>query len=123
MPGESILIVDDNEMNLRLLQLLLKRRGYEVHTAADGAEARRRVRELRPPLVLMDVQLPGIDGLELTREIKTDPQLARTIVIAVTSYAMKGDRERALRAGCDDYVTKPIDTRALPDLVERHLRR
>ena len=114
MAGETILIVDDNEMNLRLMRLLLVKRGYDVHTASGGEEARVRVRTVKPSLVLMDLQLPEVDGLQLTREIKGDPELRDTIVIAVTSYAMKGDREKALAAGCDGYVTKPIDTRGLP---------
>jgi two-component system cell cycle response regulator DivK len=114
MPGETILIVDDNEMNLRLLSMLLLKRGYAVQTASDGEEALVRVRAAKPALILMDLQLPGIDGLQLTRELKGDPALRDIIVIAVTSYAMKGDREKALAAGCDGYATKPIDTRALP---------
>lgn len=122
MPGELILIVDDNEMNLKLLQMLLVRRGYQVETASGGEEARARVRELRPRLVLMDVQLPEVDGLQLTREIKQDPELRHIPVVAVTSYAMKGDREKALAAGCDGYITKPIDTRAMRLEVERHLK-
>lgn len=122
MPGELILIVDDNEMNLKLLQMLLVRRGYKVETASGGNEARARVRELRPRLVLMDVQLPEVDGLQLTREIKQDAELRHIPVVAVTSYAMKGDREKALAAGCDGYITKPIDTRAMRLEVERHLK-
>lgn len=122
MPGELILIVDDNEMNLKLLQMLLVRRGYQVETASGGEEARARVRELRPRLVLMDVQLPEVDGLQLTREIKQDAELRHIPVVAVTSYAMKGDREKALAAGCDGYITKPIDTRAMRLEVERHLK-
>jgi len=70
----------------------------------------------------MDLQLPGIDGLELTRRIKADPEMRGIAIIAVTAYAMKGDREKALEAGCDDYVTKPIDTRALPGVIARHVK-
>ncbi|HUJ29621.1 MAG TPA: response regulator [Myxococcales bacterium] len=123
MAGETILIVDDNETNLRLLRMLLLRRGYDVHTAAGGEEARARVRAVRPAMVLMDLQLPEVDGLQLTREIKADPELRETIVVAVTSYAMKGDREKALAAGCDGYVTKPIDTRALPQEIAQRLEK
>src|SRR2546428_9479331 len=121
MPGETILVVDDNEMNLMLLKTLLRRRGYDIRTAAGGAEARRQVRAVRPMLVLMDLQLPEVDGLQLTREIKADPELAPIRVVAVTSFAMKGDKEKALAAGCDGYITKPIDTRELPREVERQL--
>jgi two-component system cell cycle response regulator DivK len=122
MPGELILIVDDNEMNLKLLQMLLVRRGYQVHTASGGEEARARVRELRPRLVLMDVQLPEVNGLQLTREIKQDAELRHIRVVVVTANAMKGDREKALAAGCDSYITKPIEMRALRLEVERHLK-
>ena len=121
MPGETILIVDDNEMNLRLLSMLLLKRGYAVQTASDGEEALVRVRAAKPALILMDLQLPGIDGLQLTRELKGDPALRDIIVVAVTSYAMKGDREKALAAGCDGYATKPIDTRALPAEIAARL--
>lgn len=123
MAGEKILVVDDNEMNLMLLKALLERRGYDVHTASDGAEARAKIRALRPRMVLMDIQLPEVDGLQLTREIKSDPELTSIRVVAVTSYAMKGDREKALAAGCDGYITKPIDTRSLPREVERQFGR
>jgi len=122
MPGETILVVDDNEMNVKLLRRLLGRRGYDVHDARGGNEARASVRALRPRLVLMDLQLPEVDGLQLTREIKADPVLRGILVVAVTSYAMKGDRQKALDAGCDGYVTKPIDTRAFPLAVEGYLR-
>lgn len=113
MTGESILIVDDNPANTRLVSFLLKSRGYVVRTAADAAEARACIREERPRLILMDIQLPGTDGLTLTRELRADPALSEVWIVAVTAYAMKGDEERALAAGCDAYVTKPIDTRAL----------
>ena len=119
---DRILIVDDNVTNLKLVAYLMKAKGYDVATAVDAESALEEVRTHRPRLILMDVQLPGIDGLQLTRQLKSDPATREIIVIAVTAYAMKGDQDRALAAGCDDYVTKPIDTRQLPETIERHLR-
>lgn len=122
MTGDRILIVDDNVTNLKLVSYLMKAKGYEVGTAVDAESALEEVRAHRPRLILMDLQLPGIDGLQLTRQLKSDPATREIIVIAVTAYAMKGDQDRAIAAGCDDYVTKPIDTRGLPETIERHLR-
>ncbi len=108
-----ILIVDDNEMNLKLLRIFLHKRGYAVETARDGMEARTRIHALHPEVVLMDVQLPGINGVDLTREIKADARFESTIIIAVTSYAMSGDREKMLAAGFDAYISKPLNLYAL----------
>jgi CheY-like chemotaxis protein len=121
MAGEPILIVDDNAINLKLLRLTLKVAGYEVQTAVDAEQAMTVLTTFRPRLVLMDLQLPGMDGLDLTRRLKADPATAGSIIVAVTAYAMKGDEQRALDAGCDGYVTKPIDTRTLADTVARYL--
>jgi CheY-like chemotaxis protein len=118
-----ILIVDDNPTNLKLVAYLVKANGYDVDTAADAEAAIARIRAHRPRLVLLDLQLPDVDGLELTRRLKADPDTRDIVIIAVTAYAMKGDEERARAAGCDDYVTKPIDTRGLPALIARHLAR
>jgi CheY-like chemotaxis protein len=123
MAGQRILIVDDNATNLKLVAYLMKAHGYEVHTALDAELAMEAIRTHRPDVVLMDIQLPGIDGLELTRLLKADPDTRDILVIAVTAYAMKGDQDKAIAAGCDDYITKPIDTRALPDTIARHLAR
>jgi CheY-like chemotaxis protein len=122
MAGEPILIVDDNPQNLKLARVLLSASGYEVRTAVDAEDALRTLDEFRPRLILMDLQLPGMDGLELTRRLKGDPSRRSIVIIALTAYAMKGDRERALSAGCDDYIAKPIDTAALPRTVAAHLR-
>jgi CheY-like chemotaxis protein len=116
-----ILIVDDNVTNLKLVAYLMKAKGYEVVTAVDADTALVAVAASRPDLILMDLQLPGIDGLELTRRLKADPATHGIKIIAVTAYAMKGDQDKAFAAGCDDYVTKPIDTRALPETIARHL--
>ena len=121
MAGECILIVDDNEMNVKLLRWLLEKHGYTVHTACDAQTARTAVRAVHPQLVLMDIQLPDVDGLQLTREFKADPQLREIPVVAVTSYAMKGDRQRSLDAGCDGYITKPIDTQQFPLQIRKYL--
>lgn len=118
-----ILIVDDNPTNLKLVTYLVKANGYDVDTAVDADGACAQIRAHRPRLVLLDLQLPGIDGLELTRRLKADPATRDIVIIAVTAYAMKGDEDRARQAGCDDYVTKPIDTRGLPALIARHLAR
>ena len=123
MAGESILIVDDNAMNLKLARVLLRNEGYDVRTAGDAAEALRVLVDFRPHLILMDIQLPGMDGLTLTRMLKARPDHRKTIVVALTAYAMKGDEDRLLAAGCDGYVSKPIDTRTFPETVARYLRR
>lgn len=117
MAGESILIIDDNPQNLKLARYLLVSIGYDVRTAIDAEEALRVLESYTPRVILMDIQLPGMDGLELTRRLKHDPQRRGVIVIALTAYAMKGDRERAMAVGCDAYVAKPIDTDALPQMI------
>ncbi len=117
MPGEPILVVDDSPVNLRLARLLLSDEGYEVRTAGDATEALDVLEQFSPRLILMDLQMPGIDGFELTRRLKADPARRQIVIVALTAYAMKGDEARALAAGCDGYVAKPIDTRALPRLI------
>ena len=121
MAGERILVVDDNEMNVKLLRWLLEKQGYLVQTAVDAKTARASIRAFRPQLVLMDIQLPDIDGLQLTREFKADPDLRLIPIVAVTSYAMKGDRQKSLDAGCDGYITKPIDTQQFPGEIKKYL--
>lgn len=121
MTGEPILIVDDNEVNLRLAQWLLASEGFTVRVAKDAEEAFGLLDEFQPRLILMDLQMPGMDGLTATRKLKADPKTRRIVVIALTAFAMSGDRERALEAGCEGYVTKPIDTRTLPALVSGYL--
>lgn len=123
MSGEPIVVVDDNPLNLKLTRLVLSSAGYDVHGAGDAEQALAAIARVRPRLVLMDVQLPGVDGLELTRRLKADPATRDTIVVALTAYAMKGDEARALAAGCDGYITKPIDTDGLPRAVAGYLAR
>lgn len=121
MASKPILIVDDNPSNLKLLRVLLSGEGYEVRTALSADEALTVLGTFRPALILMDIQMPGMDGLELTRRIKAEPATAAIPVVALTAYAMSGDEARAKEAGCDAYVTKPIDTRALPQLISKLL--
>jgi two-component system, cell cycle response regulator DivK len=113
MAGEPILVVDDTPVNLKLTRILLLNEGYKVLTAASAEEALELLRGYRPQLILADIQLPGIDGLEMTRRIKQDQATRDIIVVALTAFAMKGDEQRAIEAGCDGYITKPIDTRTL----------
>ena len=121
MAGEPILIVDDNVQNLKLARVILAIEGYDVRTAADAEEALALLRTFRPHVILMDLQLPGMDGLELTRQLKADRATRGIRIIALTAYAMKGDEEKAFAAGCDGYVSKPIDTERLPEIVRSHL--
>ncbi|MDB4971819.1 MAG: two-component hybrid sensor and regulator [Myxococcaceae bacterium] len=116
-----VLVVDDNPTNLKLIAYLLQAKGYEVRTAIDAESALTEIQTARPALILMDLQLPGMDGLELTRQLKAAPETRDIVVIAVTAYAMKGDEERARAAGCDGYIPKPVDTRALPRIVAQHI--
>jgi two-component system, cell cycle response regulator DivK len=121
MGAARVLVVDDNPTNLKLLRVLLAGEGYEVETATSAEEAESSIGAEVPDLVLMDIQLPGVDGLTLTRRLKADPRTRGVLVIAVTAYAMRGDEEKAIEAGCDAYLTKPIDTRGLPGVLARML--
>jgi CheY-like chemotaxis protein len=121
MAGEPILVVDDNPANLKLLRMLLTGESYDVRTAGDAGEALAVLQEFTPRLILMDLQMPGMDGFELTRRLKADPATAGIRIVALTAYAMKGDEDRARAAGCDGYVAKPIDTRTLQGVVARYL--
>ena len=120
MPTKSILIVDDNPVNSKLIRVLLAGEGYDVHTAGDADEALRVLKNLSPQLILMDVQLPGIDGLELTCRLKADPATRDIKILGLTAYAMKGDREKILAAGCDGYLSKPVNVRELIGTVRQH---
>jgi two-component system, cell cycle response regulator DivK len=121
MASNTVLVVDDNPANADLVSFILAKTGYDVHIAADAVEAMAMVAELSPKLIMMDLQLPGMDGLELTRRLKANAATRQIIIIALTAYAMKGDEERARQAGCDGYISKPIDTRALPGIVGDYL--
>lgn len=121
MASERILLAEDNPQNRRLAQFLLKSRGYLVYEATTGPEAVDLARKHLPDLVLMDLQLPGLDGFTATRMLKEDPGTKEIPVVAMTAYAMKGDREKAVAAGCDGYITKPIDTKEFPVTVSHYL--
>ena len=121
MPGEPILIVDDNPQNLKLARVLLLAEGFSIRTAANGEEAVGVLQSFVPRLILMDLQLPGVDGLELTRRLKADPARRGIVIIALTAYAMKGDEAKAFAAGCDGYIAKPIDIETFPRAIVDHL--
>jgi two-component system, cell cycle response regulator DivK len=123
MAREPVLIVDDNPQNLKLAKVILVAQGYEVKTAIDAEDALRILESFAPHLILMDLQLPRMDGLELTRRLKADPARCEITIIALTAYAMKGDDAKAFAAGCDGYLSKPIDIDELPRVVADHLVR
>lgn len=114
---EKILIVEDNPRNMRLLEMTLRAKGYTLLTATDGGEALDMAVGERPDLIIMDIQLPKINGLAVTRKLRKTPGFEDTPIIAITAYAMKGDRERAIEAGCNAYLPKPINTRELPAVI------
>jgi CheY-like chemotaxis protein len=113
----TILVIDDNPTNLKLVSELLECEGHQIFRAVDAEEAMVVLAGNLPELILMDIALPGMDGLTLTRKLKADERTRHIRIIALTAYAMKGDDQRAFDAGCDGYITKPIDTRKLPGLV------
>ena len=116
-----ILVVDDNPTNLKLVSDVLEFDGYEIVKAEDAEQAQALLKDRLPDLILMDIALPGMDGLTLTRLLKAEQRTRHIPVIALTAFAMKGDEEKAVASGCDGYVTKPIDTRALGIKVAEHL--
>jgi CheY-like chemotaxis protein len=122
MRGQAILVVDDTPVNLKLTRVLLTGAGYEVRTAQNGEEALEVFRASNPAMVLVDIQLPGMDGLELTRRLRAERGGQETVVLALTASSMSGDEQRALEAGCDGFIAKPINTRALVDTVAKHLQ-
>jgi len=117
----KILIIEDNEQNLYLLSFILKKHDYVVETARDGEEGINAALHSRPDLILLDIQLPGMDGYAVARCLKSHPGLRDTPIIAVTSYAMMGDREKALESGCIGYIKKPIDPESFMSQVEAYL--
>lgn len=123
MEKKSILIIDDNALNLKLARVILSGEGYDIQTADDAEQALKILETFTPQLILMDIQLPGIDGLELTRRLKSRQATQDIIILALTAYAMKGDKEKAYAAGCDGYIMKPINPDLLPEEVARYLSR
>jgi two-component system cell cycle response regulator DivK len=122
MAGERVLIVDDHPLNLDLARVVLEADGFIVDLAADVDEAWARLRAARPDIALVDIQLPGVDGLSLVRAVRATPGLQDLPLIAFTAHAMQGDEQRFLAAGCDGYLAKPIDVHRFAAQVRRHLR-
>ena len=117
----KILLVEDNEMNRDMLSRRLERRGYEVSIAVDGMEALQHVKRNRPDLILMDMNLPVLDGWEVTSKIKSDPLVRETPVLALTAHVMPGDRQKAIEVGCDDFDVKPIEFSRLLEKIRKLL--
>lgn len=122
MSTKSVLVVEDKELNRKVVRIVLEAEGYEILEATTAEETLQILNAKTPNLILMDIALPGgVDGEKLTRQIKTAPRWQHVPVLALTAAAMKGDRERILEAGCDDYISKPVDTRVLVDLVGKYV--
>ena len=119
--AEKILMIEDNEQNRILMRQILVRKGYDLLEAKDGLTGIEMARVHMPALILLDIQMPVMNGFMVIRELRNDAELRKITVIADSSFAMKGDREKALEAGFDEYVTKPIDTRTFPELVKQIL--
>ena len=122
MPGEQILIIEDNVKNLKLVRDVLQFHGYSTLEAETGEAGVALAREQRPALILMDVQLPGMDGRAALKILKADTNTRHIPIIALTAFAMKGDRESLQSEGFDDYMAKPVDIKDLPKMVKRHLQ-
>ena len=121
MANKTVLVIEDNEMNMKLARSLLQIGKYNVLEAFDAENGIQLAREHHPDLILMDIQLPGMDGLTATREIKNDPAVKDITIIALTSYAMEGDEKKAMDAGCAGYIAKPIDTRSFLETLGKFL--
>lgn len=121
--GKRILMIEDNDQNAYLASFLLGARGWEIVRAADGETGISMAGTVKPALILLDIQLPGMDGYAVARALKANRDVADIPVIAVTSYAMAGDRDRCLSAGCDGYIEKPIDPETFADEVGRYLEK
>ncbi|MFC1914055.1 response regulator [Chloroflexota bacterium] len=121
--GNKILIVEDSPQNMRLIEMTLRAGGYTLLKAADGLEALEIANREHPDLIVMDIQLPRMGGLEVTKQLRQMAEFKNVPIIAVTAYAMKGDMERFTEAGCDAYVSKPINTRALPGIIAEMLQK
>ena len=119
--NEKILIVEDNPQNMRLIEMTLRDRGYNLLRAVDGEEALDVAMQEHPALIIMDIQLPKMSGLEVTKKLRETQGFGDTPIIAITAYAMKGDKEKALDAGCDLHLSKPINARKLPELIAQML--
>ena len=123
MSDKNVMVVEDNEKNRKLMRVVLKAKGYNVIEAATGEEALKLLKNQKPDIILMDIQLPGIDGLTLIKQIKASVVTKDIPIIAVTAYAMKGDEQKILDTGCDAYVSKPINTQELPLIIEKYIKK
>jgi len=120
---EKILVVEDNPLNMKLLEMALKAKNYTLLKATDGEEALDMAMREQPDLIIMDIQIPKMSGLEVTRKLRETPTFSHTPIIGVTAYAMKGDKEKVIESGCDVYLSKPINTRELPEVIAEMLLR
>ena len=121
---QRVLVVEDNDMNMQLVEYLLEEGGYEIVKATSGEEALSITRDASskaPDLILMDIHLPGVDGLSVVRELKSDPRTSAIPVLALTAHAMRGDKDRFLLAGCDGYISKPIDVKTFLSSIEQYV--
>ncbi len=123
MANETILVVEDSALNRKLVEAILQPHGYRILIAVDGAEGIEIATREKPDLILMDMQMPKVSGYDATQTLKSQPETAHIPIVALTAHAMADERERALAIGCDDYITKPIDTRAFPGQVREYLDR
>lgn len=123
MSDKSVMVVEDNEKNRKLMRVILKAKGYNVLEASTGEEALSVLKNQKPDIILMDIQLPGMDGITLVKLIKENPTMNDIPVIAVTAYAMKGDEQKILDSGCNAYISKPINTQELPLIVEKYIKK
>jgi len=121
--AKTILVVEDNELNMKLFHDLLEAHGYRILQTGEGLQAFNMAREFRPDLIVMDIQLPAISGLEVTRWLKEDPSVAHIPVVAVTAFAMKGDETRIRDGGCEAYIAKPISVGHFLETIRRLLER
>ncbi len=117
----TVLVVEDNDLNRRLFVDLLQTRNYQVIEAADGASVLEKIKKHQPDLVLMDIQLPNISGLELTQQIRALPDIPQPKIVAVSAFALKQDAQKALQAGCDDYISKPISIASFFQTIDKNL--
>jgi CheY-like chemotaxis protein len=120
----TVLVVEDNDMNMQLVEYLLEEGGYRIVKASSGEEALTITRDGQssPDLILMDIHLPGMDGLSVVRAMKSDARTKKVPILALTAHAMRGDRDRFLEAGCDGYISKPIDVKTFLSSIEHYLR-
>jgi len=125
MSNHTVLVVEDNDMNMQLVEYLLEEGGYQIVKATSGEEALSITRDAKKPapdLILMDIHLPGMDGLSVVRQMKTDTRTERVPILALTAHAMRGDKDRFLDAGCDGYISKPIDVKTFLSSIEQYIR-